>query len=184
MKCLDFLQFGTEGVYLNSTTLGQPCLCLLKFFFCLDSREHFLTVFRTLKALLIRAKNDYNLIHLLSRKYSNLYFSPNWIDSIFVRAYEDRMDLLRAVIMGPAGTPYHDGLFFFDIYFPPQYPHVPPVIFSWLTCMSINYFRCFFSLLYGSWDDQLILYRWWITVLVVCGLIQTCMLVGRCALAS
>jgi len=38
------------------------------------------------------------------------------------------MDLLRAVIMGPAGTPYHDGLFFFDIYFPPQYPNVPPMV--------------------------------------------------------
>jgi ubiquitin-conjugating enzyme E2 O len=47
-----------------------------------------------------------------------------------VRAYEDRMDLLRAVIMGPAGTPYHDGLFFFDIYFPSQYPSVPPVRLS------------------------------------------------------
>ncbi|KAG8069369.1 hypothetical protein GUJ93_ZPchr0005g15691 [Zizania palustris] len=49
-------------------------------------------------------------------------------DNIFVRAYEDRMDLLRAVIMGPAGTPYHDGLFFFDIYFPPHYPSVPPMV--------------------------------------------------------
>lgn len=49
-------------------------------------------------------------------------------DTIFVRAYEDRMDLLRAVIMGPAGTPYHDGLFFFDIYFPPQYPSTPPLV--------------------------------------------------------
>lgn len=49
-------------------------------------------------------------------------------DTIFVRAYEDRMDLLRAVIMGPAGTPYHDGLFFFDIYFPPQYPNTPPLV--------------------------------------------------------
>jgi ubiquitin-protein ligase len=60
-------------------------------------------------------------------------FSPNIIDTIFVRAYEDRMDLLRAVIMGPAGTPYHDGLFFFDIYFPPQYPSTPPVRCFWLS---------------------------------------------------
>jgi ubiquitin-protein ligase len=37
------------------------------------------------------------------------------------------MDLLRAVIVGPAGTPYHDGLFFFDVYFPSQYPSKPPV---------------------------------------------------------
>uniref|UniRef100_A0A0E0IHK3 E2 ubiquitin-conjugating enzyme n=1 Tax=Oryza nivara TaxID=4536 RepID=A0A0E0IHK3_ORYNI len=48
--------------------------------------------------------------------------------TIFVRVYEDRMELLRAVIVGPAGTPYHDGLFFFDVYFPSQYPKKPPLV--------------------------------------------------------
>ncbi|KAG6536969.1 hypothetical protein ZIOFF_002047 [Zingiber officinale] len=49
-------------------------------------------------------------------------------DTIFVRVYEERMDLLRAVIVGAPGTPYHDGLFFFDIFFPPDYPHDPPAV--------------------------------------------------------
>ncbi|KAI3921465.1 hypothetical protein MKW98_013399 [Papaver atlanticum] len=49
-------------------------------------------------------------------------------DTIFVRAYEERMDLLRAVIVGAAGTPYHDGLFFFDVYFPSGYPDTPPLV--------------------------------------------------------
>uniref|UniRef100_A0A0E0BY26 UBC core domain-containing protein n=1 Tax=Oryza meridionalis TaxID=40149 RepID=A0A0E0BY26_9ORYZ len=39
-----------------------------------------------------------------------------------------RMELLRAVIVGPAGTPYHDGLFFFNVYFPSQYPKKPPLV--------------------------------------------------------
>ncbi|KAJ6845458.1 putative ubiquitin-conjugating enzyme E2 25 [Iris pallida] len=47
-------------------------------------------------------------------------------ETIFVRVYEERMDLLRAVIIGPAGTPYHDGLFFFDFHFPTDYPYSPP----------------------------------------------------------
>ncbi|XP_039121824.1 putative ubiquitin-conjugating enzyme E2 38 [Dioscorea cayenensis subsp. rotundata] len=47
-------------------------------------------------------------------------------ETIYVRVYEERMDLLRAVMVGPSGTPYHDGLFFFDICFPPNYPHSPP----------------------------------------------------------
>ncbi|XXG67648.1 hypothetical protein AAC387_Pa06g0943 [Persea americana] len=50
----------------------------------------------------------------------------NLPDEIFVRAYEERIDLMRAVIVGPAETPYHDGLFFFDIFFPPDYPAQPP----------------------------------------------------------
>lgn len=50
----------------------------------------------------------------------------NLPDKIFVRIYEDRMDLLRAVIIGAAGTPYQDGLFFFDIHLPTEYPRAPP----------------------------------------------------------
>ncbi|XP_030442103.1 uncharacterized protein LOC115664295 [Syzygium oleosum] len=49
-------------------------------------------------------------------------------DTIFVRVYETRMDLLRAVIIGAEGTPYHDGLFFFDVSFPSGYPNVPPKV--------------------------------------------------------
>ncbi|XP_074308091.1 putative ubiquitin-conjugating enzyme E2 24 [Silene latifolia] len=47
-------------------------------------------------------------------------------ESIYVRIYEERMDLIRAAIVGASGTPYHDGLFFFDIFLPPDYPQVPP----------------------------------------------------------
>ncbi|KAL6848962.1 hypothetical protein ACP4OV_021545 [Aristida adscensionis] len=49
-------------------------------------------------------------------------------DGIHVRVYEERMDLLRACIVGAAGTPYHDNLFFFDIFFPPDYPNEPPSV--------------------------------------------------------
>ena len=55
------------------------------------------------------------------------FFFSVGVDTIFVRVYESRMDLLRAVIIGAEGTPYHDGLFFFDIFFPSGYPSVPPV---------------------------------------------------------
>ncbi|XP_011624445.1 probable ubiquitin-conjugating enzyme E2 24 isoform X2 [Amborella trichopoda] len=49
-------------------------------------------------------------------------------NTIYVRAYEDRMDLFRAAIVGAAGTPYHDGLFFFDIALPADYPYQPPSV--------------------------------------------------------
>lgn len=50
----------------------------------------------------------------------------NLPDGIYVRVYEDRMDLLRAVIVGAYGTPYQDGIYFFDFHLPPDYPDVPP----------------------------------------------------------
>lgn len=49
-------------------------------------------------------------------------------ETIYVRVYEERMDLLRAAIVGAPGTPYHDGLFFFDIFLPPDYPQEPPMV--------------------------------------------------------
>uniref|UniRef100_A0A2P2ILQ0 Uncharacterized protein MANES_15G000600 n=2 Tax=Rhizophora mucronata TaxID=61149 RepID=A0A2P2ILQ0_RHIMU len=52
----------------------------------------------------------------------------NLPESIFVRVYEGRIDLLRAVIIGAQGTPYHDGLFFFDFAFPSDYPNNPPLV--------------------------------------------------------
>ncbi|XP_057421797.1 probable ubiquitin-conjugating enzyme E2 24 [Lotus japonicus] len=52
----------------------------------------------------------------------------NLPDNIYVRVFEERMDLMRAAIVGASGTPYHDGLFFFDICFPPEYPNEPPMV--------------------------------------------------------
>ncbi|OVA07767.1 Ubiquitin-conjugating enzyme [Macleaya cordata] len=53
----------------------------------------------------------------------------NLPETICVRVYEERIDLLRAAIVGAPGTPYHDGLFFFDFYLPPDYPHEPPMVY-------------------------------------------------------
>ncbi|KAL8552992.1 hypothetical protein ACS0TY_001605 [Phlomoides rotata] len=50
----------------------------------------------------------------------------NLPEGIYVRVYEDRMDLLRSVIVGAYGTPYQDGLFFFDFHLPSEYPDIPP----------------------------------------------------------
>ncbi|KAL8027880.1 hypothetical protein ABFX02_14G125500 [Erythranthe guttata] len=62
----------------------------------------------------------------------------NLPDGIYVRVYEDRMDLLRAVIVGAYGTPYQDGLFFFDFLLPPDYPDVPPSAYYYSGGWRIN----------------------------------------------
>lgn len=35
---------------------------------------------------------------------------------------------VRALITGPEGTPYEAGCFLFDLFFPPAYPNVPPLM--------------------------------------------------------
>ena len=55
-------------------------------------------------------------------------------ESILVRAYEDRTDLLRCLIIGPSNTPYSDAPFFIDLRCDPNsYPQSPPVahFLSW-----------------------------------------------------
>ncbi|KAF3655841.1 putative stachyose synthase-like [Capsicum annuum] len=55
-----------------------------------------------------------------------LLLGNNLPSSILVQSYEKRIDLMRAVIVGPTDTPYAHGLFFFDILFPSNYPDCPP----------------------------------------------------------
>ncbi|XP_078429410.1 putative ubiquitin-conjugating enzyme E2 39 isoform X2 [Wolffia australiana] len=59
-------------------------------------------------------------------------------ENILVRVYEERMDLMRAVIVGASGTPYHDGLFFFDCCFPPTFPDEPPNMYYHSHGLRIN----------------------------------------------
>ncbi len=45
--------------------------------------------------------------------------------TIFVRCDTDRVDIMKVLITGPADTPYSNGCFEFDVYFPPDYPQSP-----------------------------------------------------------
>ncbi|KAG7638386.1 Ubiquitin-conjugating enzyme/RWD-like [Arabidopsis thaliana x Arabidopsis arenosa] len=72
----------------------------------------------------------------VQQEWSNL--EANLPNTIYVRVCEERMDLLRAALVGAPGTPYHDGLFFFDIMLPPQYPHEPPMVHYHSGGMRLN----------------------------------------------
>ena len=48
--------------------------------------------------------------------------------SIFVRVLNAKLNMLRVLIIGPEGTPYANGCFFFDVYIPGEYPQVPPKV--------------------------------------------------------
>ncbi|XP_017008809.2 (E3-independent) E2 ubiquitin-conjugating enzyme UBE2O [Drosophila takahashii] len=52
---------------------------------------------------------------------------------VVVRAYEDRMDLMSVMMVGPQNTPYQNALFFFDFQMGRDYPKSPPV------CHYISY---------------------------------------------
>lgn len=40
----------------------------------------------------------------------------SWHSSIFLRVDESRVDCLKAMIIGPEGTPYENGCFLFDVF--------------------------------------------------------------------
>ena len=58
--------------------------------------------------------------------FGNLPLYPH--ASIFVRADENRMDVLRMVLTGPEDSPYAFGMFVFDIFLPADYPAQPPMV--------------------------------------------------------
>ncbi|EIW71417.1 hypothetical protein TREMEDRAFT_27247 [Tremella mesenterica DSM 1558] len=53
-----------------------------------------------------------------------------WHSSIFLRVDEGRVDCIKAMIIGPEGTPYENGCFLFDIFLPLDY--------NW-KCPSVHY---------------------------------------------
>ena len=74
--------------------------------------------------------------------------------NVFVN--EERMDLLRATVEGPRGTPYEGGLFIFDIALPADYPAKPPQAhyFAFGKYINPNLYECgkvCLSLL-GTWN--------------------------------
>jgi ubiquitin-conjugating enzyme E2 O len=52
-------------------------------------------------------------------------------DGIFVRVSEDRLELMRVLIIGPEATPFAHGIFCFDIRLPEDYPARPPILHYW-----------------------------------------------------
>ncbi|XP_011349517.2 baculoviral IAP repeat-containing protein 6 isoform X2 [Ooceraea biroi] len=52
----------------------------------------------------------------------------SYSSSVFVRCDADRLDIMKVLITGPAETPYANGCFEFDVYFPPDYPNSPMLI--------------------------------------------------------
>ena len=93
----------------------------------------------------------------LSTMATNLPVS--WDSGVFLRVDENRNEVLKALIIGPAGTPYENGCFLFDIHLPAQYPDVPPFVQSMTTSggairMNPNLYACgkvCLSLL-GTWS--------------------------------
>ena len=49
-------------------------------------------------------------------------------EHIYIIPDEDNVYHVRAMILGPEGTPYEKGFYFFDINFPKTYPHDPPKV--------------------------------------------------------
>jgi len=72
-----------------------------------------------------------NFLARLTKEYRAL--SNSLPDSILVRAYEDRSDLLRCLIIGPENTPYEDAPFVIDWMLDSNFPQSPPIahFLSW-----------------------------------------------------
>ncbi|KDQ63442.1 hypothetical protein JAAARDRAFT_169262 [Jaapia argillacea MUCL 33604] len=77
------------------------------------------------------AQPSRNFLARLTKEYRVL--SSSLPDSIIVRAYEDRTDLLRCLIIGPENTPYQDAPFVIDWMLDSNFPNSPPIahFLSW-----------------------------------------------------
>ncbi|KAK7004416.1 E2/E3 hybrid ubiquitin-protein ligase UBE2O [Biomphalaria glabrata] len=61
-------------------------------------------------------------------------FQTSLPDGIFVKGFENRLDLYSVMILGPEGTPYEDAVFLFDLMLPNDYPSAPPLCYYHSFC--------------------------------------------------
>ncbi|KAM8703488.1 hypothetical protein ACLKA7_008158 [Drosophila subpalustris] len=80
---------------------------------------------------IIHPSNKAQYQRAVHREYAMLQASLP--PGVVVRAYEDRMDLISVMMVGPKRTPYENALFFFDFQMGSDYPKSPP------TCHYISY---------------------------------------------
>ncbi|KAG6862445.1 hypothetical protein C0995_011885 [Termitomyces sp. Mi166 len=71
------------------------------------------------------AQPSKSFLSRLTKEYRVL--STSLPDTIIVRAYEDRTDLLRSLIIGPENTPYEDAPMMIDWMLDSNFPHSPPI---------------------------------------------------------
>jgi len=92
---------------------------------------------------------DHHFLHCATTGYADRQFARRvqreWTilcrglpRGVWVHVYPDRMELLRACLVGPEGTPYSDALFFFDLHLPPTYPQIPPQVRFWSFGENLN----------------------------------------------
>ncbi|KRF83602.1 (E3-independent) E2 ubiquitin-conjugating enzyme UBE2O isoform X2 [Drosophila virilis] len=80
---------------------------------------------------IIHPNNKAHYQRAVQREYAMLQASLP--PGVVVRAYEDRMDLISVMMVGPKRTPYQNALFFFDFQMGCDYPKSPP------TCHYISF---------------------------------------------
>lgn len=94
---------------------------------------------QTSRNFLARLRREYRVLQDSlpgndSPPHHGLYLIDSFLlDSILVRAYEDRTDLLRCLIIGPENTPYQDAPFVIDWMLDSNFPQSPPIahFLSW-----------------------------------------------------
>ncbi|KAK4344555.1 hypothetical protein RND71_034731 [Anisodus tanguticus] len=124
------MNYFPQSLHKSPTTAASPSILFKKFDTVEDHSDHHYSQQASSgnQPSTNWAKKIQNEWRILEKDLPGIQPKFHMMYTIFVRVYETRMDLLRAVIMGADGTPYHDGLFFFDVFFPSNYPNVPPLV--------------------------------------------------------
>ena len=67
-------------------------------------------------------------LHRLLRDVKQIMMNPLTENGIYYQHCEENMLKGNAMIIGPEDTPYYGGYYFFELNYPTNYPHSPPVV--------------------------------------------------------
>ena len=82
----------------------------------------------------------------ITRDVKTLQMVPLISEGIYIIPDDDDITLVRAMIIGPDDTPYENGMYFYEIRFPDNYPYSPPKVVYLTndgnTRMHPNFYSC------------------------------------------
>ncbi len=85
-------------------------------------------------------------INRITRDIRMLQLCPLTNENIFIAPDEDDIRVVRCAMFGPEDTPYENGIYFYEIRFPENYPYSPPKVQFMTndgnTRMHPNFYSC------------------------------------------
>lgn len=110
----------------NSNSTEDYCSIMKSLQFNYNNTNNTKYIFKNRQGKPTSTKQMMRIAQEISSLQKNLPLNEE--STVWIRWDKEQLNKMQFLISGPKDTPYQDGLFLFDCYFPSNYPQTPPLV--------------------------------------------------------